>query len=165
MSLKAKSSMAMKITPLQVVRRKRKLFTKSAKTAYKKTGETYQVKLRPRRFTTQHAVLAGYAKRSRKYLKDKKNKFGHQLPLVYSGEAKAASNRFKIAVVAASQRAGDGGYAKLTYYALRKLNYRAKNQKANMAQEFRRLLPFEFGVLGQEFDRYLSQEMAAGESS
>lgn len=145
------------IHPREVVRGKRKLFTAAAKASYKETGEYFQKHLRPRRFTKQHAQLAGYQPRSKKYMKRKMREMGHDNPLEFSGEAKAASARFRMSTVAGTKAGGAGGYAKLYYAGLRKLNYRPY-----MADEFRRVIPQELQILGDEFDKTLDKKLSEG---
>lgn len=152
----------MPIHPREVLRGQRKLFTKAAKESYEKTGEYFQENMRERRFTTQHAMLAGYAPRDPDYIARKMIKMGHNNPLEWSGEAKNASARYRMTSVAGTAKGGEGGYAKLFYYGLRKLNRKTPGQKADMADEFRRIIPQEMLILGDEFNKYLDKKLAEG---
>lgn len=147
------------INPREVVRGKRKQFTAAAKASYYAAGEYFAKDLAPHRFTDRHAKLAGYAQRSSKYLREKKVKVGHTTDLVYTGESQQNARMFRITTVAGTAGGGVGGYAKIAYYALRKLNYKSAGQKANMADEFRKVLPFELGMMGDEYEKQLSKEL------
>lgn len=126
------------------------LHREAAKGAYAAAGEDYHRELRPKRFTREHAAEAGYKPRAgehlvwgskefwKSYTGRKLKKYGHTLPLVFSGRTR---DRAKMATITSTSNRGQ------IKYAVNALNFIPWAR-----EEFIKLLPREIDYLGQRFD-------------
>jgi hypothetical protein len=126
------------------------LHREAAKGAYAAAGEDYHRELRPKRFTKEHAAEAQYKPRAgetlqwgskafwRSYTGRKLKKYGHTLPLVFSGRTR---DRAQMATITSTSNRGQ------IRYQVNALNFIPWAQA-----EFVKVLPRELDYLGQRFD-------------
>lgn len=163
---------ALKITITErgmVPRKMRKIYTASSKLAWKSVAEYFHDKMRPKRFTHQHAREAGYQKRKGEeyafgtkefwssYTGTKWKKYKHTNPLQYSGRTK------RLVKLASISSTSSGG--KAAYPGANTLNFRPKGGTINMAEEFRRKTPKEMFALASHYNRLLHRLMNADQST
>lgn len=136
----------------------RKATTAATKDSWQETGLFFHTDMSDSRFTHKHALLAGFAKRTKKYESTKLKKFGHTNPLEFSGDTR---RRVRTANITATSKGVS------VRYGANKLNFR--NPKArvpiNMADEFRRVTQPEASTLVGVFDRALDRRLAAFQES
>ncbi|WP_160149732.1 hypothetical protein [Roseiconus lacunae] len=120
--------------------------------------------MRLKRFTHQHARDAGYAPRrgaemegekgfSQTYTGKKLRRHGHTLPLVYSGETKAATEHVRVDVVSAVVTGeGEAGTVRLEYPKAIGFRRRPTGSDVNMLEEFTKLLATEERELADVID-------------
>jgi len=140
-----------------VPRRLSKTYTAGSKKAWFETIKAFHQHLRDARFTEEHARVARYAKRTKAYLKEKQQKFGHQRPLEYSGETRRAVRSVKIT--------GKTSYGTAAYAGARKLNFRRGPNAPNMAKEFRHITADEKKKLAAAYDVSLNRELNADQTT
>jgi hypothetical protein len=126
------------------------LHREAAKGAYAAAGEDYHRELRPKRFTREHAKEAGFQPRAgenlawgskafwKSYTGRKLKKYGHTLPLVFTGRTR---DRAQMATITSTSNRGQ------VKYQVNVLNYIPWAQR-----EFVKVLPRELEYLGQRFD-------------
>lgn len=137
----------------------------ASREAYQAIAEQHHREHTPKRFTKEHALAAGYRKRKGEdlpfgskafwgsYTGRKSRKFGHTLPLVWSGQTR---DRARMATIQVTTNRGQ------LRYSVNALNYNPWTR-----DEFVRLTPAEVETLGQTwgsvyarlFDRDLDQGM------
>lgn len=137
----------------------------ASRAAYQQIAEQHHRENTPKRFTKEHGQAAGYRKRKgeelqfgtkafwNSYTGRKLRKFGHMLPLVWSGQTR---DRARIATIQVTINRGQ------IRYSVNALNYQPWTR-----DEFTRLTPAEVETLGQTwesvyarlFDRDLNQGM------
>lgn len=143
----------------------KRAFNEAAKKAWTETAQYFHDHFRDERFTPEHAVKAGYAKRrgqgltpgskefkrsyyGRKLASDRGGGYGKANPLVFSGVTRrAVQTQYRIAATS------KGG--KVRYAGARALNFRNPNSRIRMNEEFRRLLPEEARRLADVYDSAL----------
>lgn len=142
----------------------RRVWNAASKTAWFASGEFFDDNLRDRRFTTAHAIAAGYKKRKgelqpvgsksrrKSYTGRKEAKYKHSRPLEFSGDTREAL-RSGGRVVTTSKG------ARVRYPQARAFSYRHPKSQINMQEEFRTLLPEEEMQLGRIYDSRLDQEL------
>lgn len=134
-----------------------------AKTAWRETGIVFHQSFLPKRFTHEGARLLGYTRRKGELLKGtkrywrtytgrKEKKFGHTLPLVYSGESRQLARIRDV-------RATSNG-AKVVLNA-RKLNFKHPKSTIRMNEEIRRVAPVEAEKLSVFHDIHLDGALKA----
>lgn len=74
----------------------RREYGKATKAAFEAAGRLWHQKFRPKHFTKAGAREYGYAPRTRAYTERKFKKFGHRLPLVFTGETRNLARNRKI---------------------------------------------------------------------
>lgn len=121
--------------------------------AYQALGEEFFDKNLPRRFTVFGAKLLGYEPRTQKHQERKRKRFGHNDPLVFTGETRA--------------RVLDEGLTKIQAFATRNrshvaltlnapaLNFRANSNAPDMRDEITRVSTRELPPL----ERFLEREL------
>ena len=127
----------------------------ASRQAYQEIAEQHHRENTPKRFTTEHAQAAGYRKRSGEnlqfgtkafwgsYTGRKLRKFGHMLPLVYTGQTR---DRARMATIQVTTNRGQ------LRYSVNALNFNPWTR-----DEFARLITPEVEALGQTFDRVYSR--------
>lgn len=145
-------------TPRGLARERRK----AQKQAWLETGKEFHSRLMPKRFTLEGAAELGYTKRKgelmprgsrgyrRSYTGRKERRFGHRLPMVYSGESRA------LARIRDVRATGNG--ARVVIHA-RKLNLRHPKSRVRMAQEIRRVSSAEAKLIGRWYDGRLDTQL------
>lgn len=132
-----------------------------AKRTWLDTGEWFHRQYVPKRFTHEGARELGYKRRKgelqkgqpgyfRTYTGRKERRFGHTLPLVWSGESRALARIRDV-------RATSNG-AKIVLNA-RKLNLRNPKSYIYMALEIRRVSPRETRETARQFDTTIDREL------
>lgn len=138
-------------------------FNNLKKRAWTATGKYWFEHFRPKHFTKAGAVEYGYKKRKgedygttgksfwRSYTGRKQKKFGHTLPLVYSGELRDNST---IASIHATYKG-----VRVALPWAQKANFRYAGSDINMAQELTRVSPAEERILAEVFDDELQRQI------
>jgi len=142
--------------PLTTLMQKRQWNAEIEKPSWTAVGLHHKRAHIAKHFTAAGAAEYGYATRSRKYTAAKQRKFGHTLPLVYSGEMKANCRAPEI-------RATSKG-CKVVLQA-RKANRRNPKSRANMAAELRQVSAAEAAQLAREKDRAMIRRIRAARGS
>ena len=121
-----------------------RMLNSTLRDSYTELGEHFFETNLPRRFTVSGAWMLGYAKRSPRYTKRKEKKFGHVLPLVYSGETRQRALSESFTRIKAIAKKGVGSLALAVNVPA--LNF--KHPKGpNTREEFERIADREIGPL------------------
>lgn len=131
----------------------RKIMNAAQKESYFEVGVEYQSEYSDLRFTNRHATAAGYADRSKNYERRKLRLFGHTRPLEYSGTSRRLS---RVANITATSKG-----VTVRWPGLRVFNFSNPKMRANMAEEFTKVLPDEAEKLTRSFDQKLDQKINA----
>ena len=116
--------------------------------SYEDLGKHFFDKNLPRRFTVQGSRTLSYQRRSPKHVAAKKRLFGHNLPLVFSGETRARALSSMTRIVAKAKK----GLGSVELRAsVPKLNFRRGNGP-KMREEFERIAPQEIGPLERKLE-------------
>lgn len=139
-------------------------FGNAQKAAWQPVGVLFHEQMRPQRFTTSHAMRAGYTKRKGEglpreskgfrasYTGRKLARFGHTRPLEFTGETR---NNARMANITTTRKA-----AKVSYSGTAKLNFRHPKSQIRMNEEFRFVIPSEVTTLAKKFDQELDSTLA-----
>ncbi|QDV81429.1 hypothetical protein [Planctomycetes bacterium TBK1r] len=132
--------------------------------SYRETGDHFHEKMKDRRFTQEHARLAGFLPRAgelesrtsdvfkKSYTARKLRMFGHTDPLVYTGKTKRSTETVKTDVISSILTDGDGiGEVKVTYPQAKGFRRRSAYTQIDMRSEFSRVTPHEHKELGGVF--------------
>lgn len=111
---------------------------------------------RKRHFTHYGAALYGYAARSIGYLKLKRRKFGHNLPLVLTGTSRQLSESYQI-------NATKNGVT-LTM-PVRAFNFKTRNSRVDMRREFTTVAAIEQAELEARAQKRLEQKYQSASRS
>lgn len=129
------------------------------------TAEYFDLHLRDKRFTEEHAREAGYMRRKgelqprgskafhRSYTGQKLARKGHTRPLEFSGDTRRAMN-----ASATYSSTSNGGRVK--YSGAKNFNYRHPKSQIRMGEEFRRITDSESVELARVFDQQLDKYLA-----
>jgi len=139
--------------PLTTLMRKRQWNAEIEKPSWTAVGLFHKRQHVEKHFTPAGAAEYGYAPRSRKYTEKKRRKFGHDLPLVFTGQLKANCRVPEI-------RATSKG-VKVVLRGSQKANLRNPRSRANMADELRVVSDAEAVRLAREKDRAMARKIRA----
>lgn len=128
---------------------------------FRSIADYYHAKLTPKRFTKAHGLAVGYRPRQGENLTygskaywtsytGRKQRRGHLMPLVWSGETRRRSRIANIVVTGKESR---------VKYQLNVLNFHP-----DLRQEFLRMLPAESVKLGKVFDKTYDTEFKKNRS-
>lgn len=127
----------------------------ASRQAFQAIAEQHHRENTPRRFTKEHAIEAGYQKRAgeqlafgtkafwNSYTGRKLRKYGHTLPLVFSGQTR---DRARMATITVTTNRGQ------LRYSVQALNFNPWTRA-----EFVRLTQREVDALGQSYDTVYSR--------
>ena len=133
-----------------VPRNMAKQHRQASRQAYQEIAEQHHRENTPKRFTKEHAAAAGYRKRKGEemqfrtkafwgsYTGRKLRKFGHALPLVFTGQTR---DRARMATIQVTTNRGQ------IRYSVNALNFNPWTR-----DEFISLTPAEVATLGQTFE-------------
>lgn len=147
---------AFKVTyraPLTTLMRKREWNAQIERPSWIAVGLRHKRANLPKHFTEAGASEYGYATRSRKYTRAKQRKHGHTLPLVYTGQLRAAVRVPEI-------RATSKG-VKVVLRGSQKANRRHPKSRADMVAELRQVSDTEARRLAREKDRAMIRGIRA----
>ncbi len=142
----------------------KRAFGNASKAAWYLVAMLFHKEYRPKRFTHDHAVEAGYAKRKgeliprgtkafrNSYTGRKLRMFGHTNPLEFSGDTK---RNVRAASISSTRTGGKAAYAGAS-----KFNFRHPKSKIRMNEEFTRITAREAEELGRYYDQQLDLELA-----
>ena len=131
-----------------------------SKVAWRETGVVFHRDYLPKRFTHEGARLLNYTRRKgelmkgskrywRTYTGRKERRFGHTLPMVYTGESR------QLARVRDVRSTSNG--VKVVLNA-RKLNFRHPKSQVRMNIEIRRVAPVEAEQIARHHDKHIGWE-------
>lgn len=124
---------------------------------FQKIGETWHKKHRARHFTLDGVRRYSYTPRSRKYNRVKRKKFGHTLPLVFSGTSRILS---KIGRVNVTKSRSTGGFSAAITMPVRVFNFKPRGSSVNMLREFRTISDDEVRLYETQAQRNLERKIA-----
>jgi hypothetical protein len=134
------------------------------KAEWEEAAKYWGEEFRPKHFTPEGAAAYGYTKRKgenlakgskayrRSYTGRKERQMGHTDPLVFTGESKRESSRYRIFATSKGARLS---------MPTRKLNYRHPKSQIRMADELRRVLPSEEQAIAQRMSVRLARRLRA----
>ncbi len=107
-------------------------------------GRYWHTELRPKHFTRAGAAEYGYQPRTADYQRRKARQFGHQDPLVFTGESRRRTRTARIVPFATATRVG----VRVRMNAPN-LNYRPQPDAPNLREELTTISNAEGAVLGR----------------
>ena len=134
--------------------------------SYEDLGGQFREKNLPRRFTVAGGRMLGYAKRSPRHEKNKRRLFGHNLPMVHTGDSRRRALSSLTRIVARATK----GEGKLELRLnVPTLNFR-RAKGPNLREEIERIATREIGplerhlenVTTQRFDKYKESQTFSG---
>ena len=132
-------------------RKFRKSMTAAKRHGWKESAQYFHTDLREKRFTRQHARTAGYGRRSRRYVEQKKRRFGHMRPLEYTGDLR---RRLRLGRIEGTTKLG-----RAKYPGGNKLNFRQRNSALNLRVEFTTLTRRETTRVARVFDGEVDRQL------
>jgi hypothetical protein len=152
-----------------VPRRFRVVQNESSRAAWRAVGQMFHDTMRDKRFSKEHGLKAGYAKRRgeeagasgkafwKSYTGEKQKKWHHTRPLEWSGttrrnvrSARYETQATEYGVAGPGKR---GGGIRIFYPGAQAFNFRPKGGRIHMRDEFTRLLKEEVDTLTREYER------------
>ena len=141
----------------------KRAFRRAKKDAFASTADEFHQRYVFRRFTTEHAARAGYAKRrgenipssdprfsrfyfGRKFLSEFGGGVGVALPLVYSGVSRMRARR-------PSLRATSNGAT--LRYSVNAFNFKSPGSRVDKRKDFNKVLASERRESGRAFDEFM----------
>jgi hypothetical protein len=140
--------------PLITLMKKRRWNAEIEKPSWTAVGLHHKRRHLGKHFTAAGAAEYGYATRSKKYTEQKRRKFGHTLPLVYSGQLRA--NVLSMPEIRATSKG-----VKVVLRNSQKANYRNPKGQANPAEELRQVSDREAVGLARAKDREMVRRIRA----
>ena len=137
-----------------------KAFERGLKSGIKAAAEFWRRQMAPDHFNSGAVGRYQYRPRSKKYMERKQNKFGHQYPLVFTGDSKRMIlGTFSPARVSKFKSGGFRASIKLS--APKHFFQHQKNSPGqSKPEELKRIVPGEFDVLHAMVNEHIERELA-----
>lgn len=129
----------------------KKVIGNAMKETWQEAAIEFHARFSDDRFTNRHATAAGYAPRSKNYTRRKLKEFGHTRPMEFSGTARRLSRTANVTSTSKT--------ATLRYPGLRVFNFKHPKQRADLREEFTKVLPEEAQHTARFYDVKLGQKL------